>query len=120
MKLDAYQAWLCGDRWNGYALDKMLVDSSKHFTALRSLSIINSGLMGEAGEAGEHIKKWMRDQRINRRAAAIELGDNLAYLTWLAKVLGYSLEDIAELNFEKLRDAPPKQATGGSSKPEIT
>jgi NTP pyrophosphatase (non-canonical NTP hydrolase) len=97
----------------------MLGDSSFSYGALRSLSIINSGLAGEAGEASEHIKKWMRDGRINRREAGIELGDTLAYMTWLARVLGYSLEDIAQLNYEKLKGMPPKQAAGTGREPEI-
>lgn len=119
MNLRDYQLWLCLDRWNGYPLEKVLADSVTRHDALRSLSIINSGLCGEAGEASEHIKKWVRDGRINRRAAAIEMGDVLAYMTWLARVLGFTLEDIAQLNYEKLRDMPPKQASGGASKPEI-
>jgi hypothetical protein len=79
LKIDDYQK-AHGERWNGYPLEDVLADSVKNYTALRSLSIINSGLCGEAGEASEHIKKWMRDLRINRTAAAIELGDTLAYL----------------------------------------
>jgi NTP pyrophosphatase (non-canonical NTP hydrolase) len=76
--------------------------------ALRSLAIITAGICGEAGEASEHFKKWMRDGRLNKIEAGIELGDTLAYLTWLAKTLGYTLEDIAKLNYDKLtaRGAP--------------
>lgn len=118
MNLADYQKFMM-ERWNGYPLETVLADSVKHYTALRSLSIINSGLCGEAGEASEHIKKWMRDLRINRMAAGVELGDVLAYMTWLAKALGYSLEDLAQMNYEKLRNLPPKQAAGGQGKPEI-
>lgn len=119
LDIDVYQDWLCHDRWNGYPLTLMLADSVDYFPALHSLAVINSGLCGEAGEASEHIKKWIRDQRLNRREAAIELGDVLAYLTWLGRALGYSIEEIAYLNYEKLRDRPATQAAGAQGKPEI-
>lgn len=121
MKLDAYEEWLCGDRWDGHPLDEIILDTTpltardeyvdaiNYKDGLRSLFILSSGLCGEAGEASEHFKKWIRDGKLNRVAAGIELGDVLAYLTWLAKTLGYSLEDIAEMNYEKLRNLPRKQ-----------
>lgn len=116
MNLQDYQRWLCEEQWNGFPLDRIVTHSAPdspgpsayEVRALRSLAIITAGICGEAGEASEHFKKWMRDGRLNKREAGIELGDTLAYLTWLAKSLGYTLEDIAALNHEKLvaRGAP--------------
>ena len=112
MKLDAYQRWLCDEQWNGYSLEHMVADahlkstgigvSGDSYRALRSLSVITAGICGEAGEVSEHFKKWIRDGVLDKREAAIELGDVLAYLTWLGASIGYSLEDIAALNCEKL------------------
>jgi NTP pyrophosphatase (non-canonical NTP hydrolase) len=62
------------------------------------------GLTGEAGEYSEKVKKLIRDGHIDKRLAAKELGDVLWYLTRSANELGYSLENIAEINLEKLHD----------------
>lgn len=64
------------------------------------------GLCGESGEVAEKLKKSMRDKDgklsdEDRLAMAKELGDVLWYLSACAKELGFSLEDIAELNIEK-------------------
>ena len=114
MNLRDYQHWLCETQWNGFPLEHMVTFAAPNMSgpdanrALRSLAIITAGICGEAGEASEHFKKWMRDGRLNKREAGIEIGDTLAYLTWLAKTLGYTLEDIAKLNYDKLteRGAP--------------
>lgn len=109
MNLRAYQEWLVNEQWNGYPLDRMLGDavtpatnSPEPYRALQSLYILTNGIGGEVGEAKEHFKKWVRDGRINKTEAGIELGDVLAYLTWLAATLGYRLEDIAKMNHDKL------------------
>lgn len=60
------------------------------------------GLVGEAGEVSEKIKKWHRDGNINKEAVAFELGDVLYYLTRTANNMGYTLADIERMNVEKL------------------
>lgn len=60
------------------------------------------GLTGEAGEFSEKVKKWIRDGVFDKRLAAKELGDVLWYLTASANELGYTLQDIAEMNMVKL------------------
>ena len=60
------------------------------------------GLIGEAGEATEKIKKFIRDGNLDKRLVALELGDVLWYLTALANEVGYSLQDIAQMNYVKL------------------
>lgn len=114
MQLDAYQRWLCEQQWQGYRLDEIMqdtvplhprdenVDRLNYIGALRSLFILTNGLAGETGETLEHFKKWIRDGKFDRVKAALELGDILAYLTWLTATLGYTLEDIAGLNHDKL------------------
>lgn len=112
MNLVRYQEWLNDRQWNGYPLKSMLVDAvsiagtapETAYRALRSLTILTNGLSGEQGEAVEHFKKWVRDGQLDKKEAGIELGDVLAYLTWLAKTLGYSLEDLAEMNYDKLTE----------------
>lgn len=60
------------------------------------------GLVGEAGEVSEKIKKWHRDGVIDHEAVAKELGDVLYYLTRLSHFMGYTLPEIQQLNKEKL------------------
>jgi len=65
------------------------------------------GLVGEAGEVAEKVKKLIRDfggiinpeQTLELKK---ELGDILWYLAVLAHEFGLTLEDIAKLNLEKL------------------
>ena len=114
MNLDVWQAWLCQNQWQGYHLDDIIIDTTplnrgeefvdamNYRGGLRSLFILTTGFAGETGEALEHFKKWIRDGKLDKRAAGLELGDALAYLTWLAKTLGFTLEDLAEMNYDKL------------------
>lgn len=64
------------------------------------------GLLGEAGEVAEKVKKAFRDddgQMTDERRAAIqkELGDVLWYMAALCSELGFSFEETAKLNLEK-------------------
>lgn len=77
------------------------------------------GLTGEAGELADKIKKVYRDKcgvfkQEEREAIAKELGDVLWYLTRLGATLGFSLEQIAEINVEKLADRAKRGKIGGS------
>ena len=60
------------------------------------------GLSGESGEVTEKIKKWHRDNNIDPTAVAYELGDVLYYLTRLSNILGFTINDIENMNREKL------------------
>jgi NTP pyrophosphatase (non-canonical NTP hydrolase) len=65
------------------------------------------GLVGEAGEVAEKVKKIIRDKnskldRETKEAIKKELGDVLWYLAQIATELNFSLEEIARINLEKL------------------
>ncbi|MFA7141877.1 MAG: nucleoside triphosphate pyrophosphohydrolase family protein [Candidatus Paceibacterota bacterium] len=65
------------------------------------------GLVGEAGEVAEKIKKVIRDDNgvitpLKREEIKKELGDVLWYISSLACELNIELEEIAEKNIEKL------------------
>lgn len=61
------------------------------------------GLNGEAGEAIDILKKFLfQGHSLNREHMAKELGDVLWYLAVSADAIGYSLDEIAGMNVEKL------------------
>ena len=86
------------------------------------------GLMGEAGEIAEKVKKYYRDNAMSvscedaveeipaevRMSIARELGDVLWYVTAIASDIGYSLEEVAYLNVEKLQDRQDRDVLTGS------
>jgi NTP pyrophosphatase (non-canonical NTP hydrolase) len=77
------------------------------------------GLTGEAGEVAEKVKKLLRDQdgvidEEFRQAIKKELGDVLWYLTAMAYELGFSLEEVAEANIEKLHSRRERGKIHGS------
>ncbi|MCH4147083.1 MAG: nucleoside triphosphate pyrophosphohydrolase family protein [Prevotella sp.] len=66
------------------------------------------GLAGETGEVAEKIKKVLRDNNgvfseDKKMEIAKELGDVLWYLSAIAKDMDYSLDDIANMNLQKIQ-----------------
>jgi len=77
------------------------------------------GMAGEAGEVLEKLKKIMRDKQglISPDDAKIkkkEIGDVQYYLAQLCEVLGYSLQQCAEENIQKLADRKARGVLQGS------
>ncbi|MGE1058581.1 nucleoside triphosphate pyrophosphohydrolase family protein [Bacillus sp. GMa5/1] len=77
------------------------------------------GLTGEAGEVADIVKKAIYhghgfqpshcpgEEDGNTYKLALELGDILYYLSIMAHELGYTLQDIAEMNIAKLAKRYP-------------
>lgn len=77
------------------------------------------GLVGEAGEVAEKVKKVLRDNKgimDDERKDQIrkELGDVLWYVSQLATELGFGLEGVAQENLDKLRSRMERGKLSGS------
>lgn len=81
------------------------------------------GLVGESGEIANKLKKLIRDENITtvkdmsdeqRGEVAKELGDVLWYISQLSSEMGYSLEEIAQKNIDKLASRAERGKIGGS------
>lgn len=75
-------------------------------------------LNGEAGEFAEKVGKQIRgDYELDdehRNLMALELGDVLWYVAQSARGLDYTLEEIAQLNIDKLNDRVRRDVLRGS------
>ena len=65
------------------------------------------GLVGEAGETADKVKKIIRDKKgtateEDKDAIKKELGDVLWYVANVSRYLGFSLSDVAKTNIDKL------------------
>ena len=83
-----------------------------------NLSYPALGLTGEAGEVAERVKKVIRDQQGKltdkiRMDIALELGDVLWYVSALAAEIGYNLDDVGELNLQKLKSRKDRDKIHG-------
>jgi len=79
-------------------------------TEVKMNRLINGlmGLNGEAGEAIDILKKHLfQGHELDKDHLAEELGDVAWYLAVTADALGYSLEEILQMNIEKLQKRYP-------------
>jgi NTP pyrophosphatase (non-canonical NTP hydrolase) len=72
------------------------------------------GLVGEAGEVAEKIKKRFRDGKLDREAVQKELGDVLFYWSALHNLLGLCPDHTIEVNVDKLTDREARGVLRGS------
>lgn len=101
---------------NDYQQAALQTADLKHKNELFHLVL---GLVGESGEIAEKFKKLVRDQesdeaKIDRDDIKKELGDVLWYVSVLGEYLGFSLDDIAETNIDKLASRRSRGVLNGS------
>jgi len=83
------------------------------------LSYLALGLVGEAGEIANHIKKVLRDYNGKvtdemKKTLINELGDIEWYIARLCEFLGTTIEDVMQINFEKLESRKKRNVLKGS------
>ena len=67
------------------------------------------GLAGESGECVDMLKKHLfQGHPLDKEHMAKELGDVAWYLAVTAHAIGYKLEDVLQMNVDKLRARYPK------------
>ena len=77
------------------------------------------GLVGEAGEVADKVKKILRDKnglfdKKSKDEIKFELGDVLWYISQLSSELGYELEEVADANLKKLKSRKNRGKIQGS------
>ena len=77
------------------------------------------GLVGEAGEVADKVKKILRDKKgifdsESKYAIKLELGDVLWYVSQLSSELGFDLDEVANTNLKKLKSRKDRGTLQGS------
>ena len=89
------------------------------YPADQGLVYTTLGLVGEAGEVAEKIKKLIRGDLFEMQGEfeediTKELGDVLWYLANLASEIGVSLDEVAEINLAKLQSRRERDVLSGN------
>ncbi len=82
-----------------------------------SFAVAALGLVGEAGEIGEMVKKWIgQGHTLDLDKVTEELGDVLWYVSYMATLIQEPLSVVASNNIDKLR----KRYNGGAFDPNLS
>ena len=80
--------------------------------ALDKKDVLINGVMGLCGESGEAIdivkKHLAQGHELDKEKLAKELGDVAWYLAETATAIGYDLDDIFQMNIDKLKKRYPE------------
>lgn len=107
MYIDEYTKWT----------DSTAVYPEANLNTERELNYLVMAFVGEAGEIANEFKKLLRSSDVSliqsrhiklnlaqKEKLAKELGDSLWYMVRIAKVLGYSMPVVAQMNHDKLEE----------------
>lgn len=99
--------------------EKEAIETAKYPNVGHNFVYPTLGLVGEAGEVAEKVKKILRDEdgavsAEKKEEIKKEMGDVLWYLAALSREFGFTLEDIAKKNIEKLASRRERGVLHGS------
>lgn len=87
---------------------EIAIDEKDALYDLGGVIMASLGLSGEVGELNDMIKKWIFHQSdMDITHAKKELGDIAWYLACMAYSFGWSLDEILQMNVDKLRARYP-------------
>lgn len=67
------------------------------------------GLAGESGEVLDMVKKWIfHEKKMDKYHLKKELGDVMWYVAMLCESFGFSLDEILQMNVDKLKARYPE------------
>lgn len=121
MSIDIKKLPVTFDTYQTRAMDLAIYPGRLKGSLTESLSYPSLKLCGEAGEVAEKVGKLIRDgipPAVTlsewQLGLAKELGDVLWYITAIATEIGYSLQQVAELNLNKLEGRAVRGTLQGS------
>lgn len=97
---------------DGRATDRLHgASTAKHHECRDFGGILNAclGLSGETGEFNDMIKKWVfHEKELDIEHAKKEVGDICWYLAMLCESFGWDLDEIMQMNVDKLKARYPE------------
>lgn len=94
--------------------DKTAIYPGANCKNLNEGTYLALGLVGEAGEVAEKMKKLIRDNNLDNDLFKKELGDVFWYLVRLCQWVGANPSEIITSNVIKLRDRKNRNVLGGN------
>jgi NTP pyrophosphatase (non-canonical NTP hydrolase) len=80
----------------------------------KALDYLILGLASEAGEVAGKRKKHIRDGGVDVVSIIDEIGDCMWYIARIADELDFSMEEVLQRNWAKLKDRQERNALRGS------
>lgn len=86
-----------------------LDDYSQEIDDVGGIMNASLGLSGEVGELNDMIKKWIfHEKPIDKMHLKKEIGDVCWYIAMMCEAWGFNLEQIMQLNINKLKERYPE------------
>ena len=79
-----------------------------------NLELVAFGLLEEAGEVAGKLKRKYREGTFDKYELAKELGDVLGYLTCICNEINIPLQEIVDINYQKLTQRKQRNTLVGS------
>lgn len=91
-----------------YLLQQNLIAEDERHLDIGGIFNACLGLSGEVGEFNDMIKKWIfHEKLLDIEHAKKEAGDILWYMAMLCESFGWNLEEIMQMNVDKLKTRYP-------------